>query len=190
MAYTLERIKNMTEVKTRIDLLKLLPPNAVAAELGVAESLFSRDLLSSGKLSKLYLVDNWGYIPDTRGDGNFPQEWHDKNYAAAFERMKPFGDRAIFLKGMTLDMANQVPDNSLDFLYHDAAHDYVSVLRDLGAWWHKVKVGGIFSFHDYANEDYGVTKAVHDFCGTEFPIVVIPEDEGISKGAYFIKTRE
>jgi len=178
------------EIKRRIDLVKLLPENSVGCECGVAEGYFSADLLEAG-VAKLYSVDNWGTIEGIRGDGNFPQEWHDKNYEDAKKRLERFGDRSVILKGMTVEMANKVLDNSLDLLYLDAGHSYESVFNDLTAWYPKVKVGGIIASHDYLNRsDYQVYEAMQDFVKTlnaVCPIFPITENNDIDASGYFYK---
>lgn len=55
-------------------------------------------------------------------------------------------------------------DNSVQFLMVDGDHSYDGVLRDLRAWWPKMKVGGLMSGDDYHRYDT-VAAAVHDFFG-------------------------
>jgi len=180
----------MTEIKHRIDLVSLLPENAVVAEIGVAEGNFSADLLERG-IGKLYSVDNWGHIPSVTGDGNFPQDFHDKNYTAAKERLTKYGERSVILKGLSVEMAKLVPDNSLDLLYLDGAHYYAGVAADLNAWYPKVKSNGIIAGHDYLNNDYQVKEAVSHFVVERniiTSVFVIPETHINDAGFYFIKT--
>ena len=53
-------------------------------------------------------------------------------------------------------------DESLDFIFIDASHDYQNVYDDIKAWFPKVKKSGIISGHDYSWGEE-VKKAVHDF---------------------------
>lgn len=53
-------------------------------------------------------------------------------------------------------------DNSIDFVYIDASHEYEYVKKDIDIWSEKVKPGGIISGHDWGWE--GVQSAVIDFC--------------------------
>lgn len=39
-------------------------------------------------------------------------------------------------------------DESIDFLFHDASHEYEDVVKDLRAWMPKIKIGGLFGGHD------------------------------------------
>ena len=173
----------MVEYRTELpELLKKLGLPMVAAELGVAEGFNSADLLRGG-IEKLYMVDAWATLP-VKGDGANGQGWHDKNMLAAMERVKPFGDRAIFLRGLTTDMADLVPDNSLGLLYLDAGHDYNSVMNDLVTWYSKVVKGGVIAGHDFLNPAYGVERAVKEFAKSE--IYTIPENKPEDAGFLFI----
>ena len=49
------------------------------------------------------------------------------------------------------DAAKTVPDDSLDFVYLDARHDFNGVFEDLSVWWPKLKMGGILAGHDYCD---------------------------------------
>jgi len=176
-------------IKNRINLVSLLPKDSVAAEIGVAEGHFSADLLEKG-VRKLYSVDNWNHIPSVTGDGNFNQEWHDKNYRVAKERLSKYGERSVILKGLSVEMAKLVPDNSLDLLYLDGAHYYAGVAADLNAWYPKVKSGGVVAGHDYENTDYQVKEAVSHFVVERniiTSVFVIPETHINDAGFYFIK---
>lgn len=176
----------METIKTRIELLKLLPPDAIGAELGVAEGLFSRDLLEGG-LKSLFMVDVWAHVPNVKGDANSTQDWHNNNYENAMRLVEPFGKRAVVLRGFTTEMAKTLPDDILDLLYHDAGHLQEEVKADLEAWFPKVRVGGVVAFHDYFMEEYGVKKAVEEFCRDKYAIIPIPEKQLKDAGAYFIK---
>lgn len=61
---------------------------------------------------------------------------------------KNLGQRITVLEGTSWDMAQHVPDASLDFYFIDAGHGYKSVIRDIDAWTPKIKPGGWFLGHD------------------------------------------
>lgn len=173
-------------IKHRSQLNKIIDLSLPAAEIGVAEGLFSRDMLAWG-LPKLYMVDNWGRIPGAFGDGDSPDEWHFANYANAKKIVKPFGNKAVFLQGLSAEMANEVRDNSLGLVYIDACHTYECVTADLKAWLPKLVKGGIMAGHDYLMPEYGVYQAVKDFTRNKYQVHLIPENEKKDAGFYFIK---
>lgn len=73
------------------------------------------------------------------------------------------------IKGNTWDVSSQFEDNSVDFVFIDADHNYESVKKDILSWSPKMKSGGIMSGHDYHNHTCGVKQAVDEL----FPNVII-----------------
>jgi predicted O-methyltransferase YrrM len=70
--------------------------------------------------------------------------------------------------------AKNYANNSLDFVYLDAAHDYESVKQDIDAWLPKVKLNGIFAGDDYHESWAGVIAAVNEKLGKN-SIEIIPK---------------
>lgn len=175
-------------ITKRIELVKLLPPNSVVAEIGVAEGSFSKELLDAG-VERLFMVDAWAHLPSVTGDGNFPQEWHDKNFNAAAVKVEPYGWRAAMIRGLSADVAKFF-NEELDMLYLDAGHFYQAVSDDLTAWYPKVKSGGIVAGHDYLCKDYQVKEALEDFIMANritTTVHIIPETHENDASFYFIK---
>ena len=123
------------------------------AEIGVREGVFSRCLCESIKDIDLLCVDIWEpYSGHRKAKAN-------EKYADAQKRLKPFNAKLIKMSG--LDMAKKVPNNSLDFVYIDAAHRFDDVMQDIIVWSPKVRKGGIVSGHDYyRGRNNGVVPAV------------------------------
>ncbi len=172
-------------IKYRRDLYKIIDLTKPAAEIGVAEGYFSRDILEWG-VPKLYLVDAWQTLNVT-GDGGNIQQWHDKNYNDMLERIKPFGDKAVILKGLSVYMSFEVENGSLGYINIDCDHSYHAVKADIHSWWPKLVKGGVMSFHDYENPAYGVKQAVQEFANGKYEIHLLPEDKEVDAGAYLIK---
>lgn len=171
-------------VKVRSDLKKIIDLSLPAAEVGVAEGNFSRDILSWG-VPKLYMVDNWATIEGVTGDGAFDNEWHLSNMQSALEKVKEFGEKAVVKRGFSVEMAKEVPDESLGFVHLDACHDYQCVLNDLEAWMPKLVRGGVMSGHDF-NNIYGVKDAVYRFTLNKYHVHTIP-DIGIAHAGFWFK---
>lgn len=177
------------QINYRRDLKELLPDisEAVCVELGVAEGLFSSDILSWG-VKKLYSVDLWESHPERPGDVASPQEWHTANYQNVKKLLSKFGDRSEILRGFTTVMAQLVPNLSCDLVYVDADHSYIGVKNDINSWWPKLKNGGVMAFHDYEMDHYGVKQAVNEFAsGLDMQVYLIREDKKEDAGAYIIK---
>ena len=74
-------------------------------------------------------------------------------------------ETVILIQGLSVEMAKNYDDNSIDMVFIDADHSYESVKADLHAWYPKVKKGGIFSGHDYSEYMHkGLVIAVDEFC--------------------------
>jgi hypothetical protein len=156
----------MVELNTRSDFGKFLKERGLdaypAAEVGVAEGFYSLEILEWG-IPRVYMVDAWETVPGFPGGLSESQELHDRNFCDCMERVKPYMDRVVVLRGMTVEMADEVPDGLLGFIHLDATHTYESTLADLQAWYPKLVPGGIMSGHDYLNPDWGVNQAVTEF---------------------------
>ena len=64
-------------------------------------------------------------------------------------RLKPFWQQVHLIQQDTITAARLFDDQSLDFIFVDARHDFCAVLQDLTTYWPKLKPGGIFAGHDY-----------------------------------------
>ena len=118
-------------------------------EVGVLRAEFSNLILKNWKGSKLYLVDAWRHIGGLVDVNNPDHNGHLDSYGKAFMNMYPYENRVCIIRELSAEAANLFPDESLDFVYLDAGHDFKSVIADLQAWTPKVKKGGVVSGHDY-----------------------------------------
>jgi len=88
----------------------------------------------------------------------------DEIYNEFINNIGPVKNYINPIKLCSIEAAKLYRDNSLDFVFLDASHDYESVKEDIFAWYPKLKLGGKIGGHDY-NWDT-VKCAVHDFLGT------------------------
>ena len=67
---------------------------------------------------------------------------------------KTMNIRVLIIREGSAEALEYVADNSLDFVYIDANHDFPNFTFDIHNWSKKVREGGIISGHDYANFSY------------------------------------
>jgi GT2 family glycosyltransferase len=128
---------------------------------GMSASYMAVEIINSGKKIKFDCVDNWEFIENLQSD--ISQESFSENiYDTFLKNINPVQHIITPIKELSWDGAKHYEDNSLDFVFIDAAHDYESVKKDINAWFPKIKKGGIISGHDYAWSD-DVKKAVDEF---------------------------
>lgn len=76
-------------------------------------------------------------------------------------------DKFKVIIGDSADTASLFEDKSLEFVFIDANHEYLSVKRDILAWLPKIKEGGVLAGHDYPAYT-GVKQAVDEIFGRRF----------------------
>lgn len=146
-----------------LNMVRELPTNAVVVEVGVflgkSLAFLGVECLNSNKNISIYGIDHW----------NGSLEHHDCNeyklstlWDQFCYNINPIINNINIIRKNSIDASKDFADNSIDFLFLDASHDYESVLHDLEAWYPKIKVGGYFGGHDYPAYP-GVVKAVNEF---------------------------
>jgi hypothetical protein len=168
-----------------VELMRHLKLPLIAVELGVAEAVWATELWSLG-LEKLYLIDIWEQHPEIPGCASLDNVWHENNW---LDTIRKFKDKpnVIILKGLTKEMAKEIPDNSLGLVYVDADHSYLGVKEDIHTYWPKLVDGGIMAFHDFMNLGYGVNQAVNEFTGGKGIVTLMEGTDTNNWGAYIIK---
>jgi hypothetical protein len=156
----------MEYLKTRRDLLELLPKNSIGVEVGVFKGAFAQELLEVVSPSMVYLIDPWkGVIESGDMNGQNIEYIHGNDYYSTVILPK-FGvlPNVEVLREHS-DILNSFDDDSIDWIYIDADHQYPSVKYDLQLAYAKVKPNGYILGHDYNNDMCpGVVRAVDEFC--------------------------
>jgi len=122
-------------------------------EVGTDQGLYAEVLLKDNPNLKLYCVDPWR--ASVYEDGNPYKEvkkYFEDRYQETVDRLKPYNH--VILRKTSMEALEDFEDNSLDFVYIDANHDFVNFTNDLHFWMKKVRPGGIISGHDYAYFSY------------------------------------
>ena len=122
-------------------------------EVGVDRGEFSEVLCKDNPNLHLYSVDPWS--PGAYEEGNpykSKQEYFEGCYQETVKRLASYN--CTIIRKTSMDALKDFEDNSLDFVYIDANHDFLNFTMDLHYWMKKVRLGGIISGHDYAYFSY------------------------------------
>jgi predicted DNA-binding protein (MmcQ/YjbR family) len=144
----------------------------VGVEIGVQQGTTFKHLISKCEGLELYGVDIWS-TKNVRWDGSTSEDLEkDKTsvnygYYLDLQNWITFQagakDRAHLIRKLSLDAAKDFQDESLDFIFIDASHQYPAVLDDMKAWIPKVRKGGLVSGDDYGDKFPGVAKSVAEY---------------------------
>lgn len=144
-------------------MVKRFPSGSTFVEVGswkgMSSAFMAVEIANSNKNIDFYCVDTW--------DGSIEHEQYgidtSRLYDTFLDNMSPVKKYYKAIRAASLQAVKQFEDNSLDFVFIDASHEYQDVKDDIIAWLPKVKPGGVLAGHDYKNPDFpGVEKAVHE----------------------------
>lgn len=139
----------------------------VGSWLGKSAVFMADAIKKSGKGIAFDCVDNW--IGGSEGGANVTA-CRSAVQASGRDLFGEFTDNLIRcgvggyvnpIRSDSTEAANRYADGSLDFVFIDADHEESAVMRDLLAWWPKVKAGGILAGHDY--HEIGPQNAANKF---------------------------
>jgi len=141
----------------------------IGIELGVAQGVYSKRMVDSGRFKKFYGVDVYGDIHDT------------KEYISALKHVGVENSSYCLLR-MDFDSALcMFEDEYFDFIYVDGfAHTGEDGGKTLIDWIKKLKVGGILAGDDYHDDWPLVVWAVNDLAeklGVEISVTLGSENE-------------
>jgi hypothetical protein len=109
---------------------------------------------------KFYCVDTWEGAEEHQ---DYEIVKQNQLYDIFINNMLPVEQYYTPIKTYSHKAANDFKNNSVDFCYVDADHSYEGVMKDLEAWWPKIKSGCYFGGDDYTKGWPGVQKAVKEF---------------------------
>jgi predicted O-methyltransferase YrrM len=138
------------------------------AELGVLRGSTLFYLLDNCPSLVMVGVDRWQAYPELE---KHDQDTMDFFAGAVKAKAKRYDSRCIILHGDSVEMAEFVPDGSLDFVFIDGDHSEDGCARDIAAWRSKVHTGGMMMGHDINWRT--VRNAVESALG---PFVMYPDN--------------
>jgi hypothetical protein len=110
----------------------------------------------------MYLIDSYqAYF--TKNNILISQEEQNHHKQIAEKNLKIYRSVCSWLFMNSIDAVENIPDNSLDFIYIDGDHRYEVVKKELELYCDKVKSNGIIAGHDFNSANLGVVKAVLTF---------------------------
>ena len=86
--------------------------------------------------------------PDSRAKQFTPWD-HEANETAFRTGATEWGDRIAIIKGRAMAVIDQIPDASLDFVFHDGDHSHPYVWEEIDAYRCKLKPGGFHIGDDH-----------------------------------------
>ena len=136
-------------------------------EVGVAGGQNIKHILQyCPHIEKLYGIDS--YSQDSWDMSHIDINKEFGSFDDLFQEVKlmlsQFGGRTELIRKTSLDAVKEFLDESLDFIFLDASHDFDSVFADISSWFPKIKKRGIFMGHDWDHGNFpGSTKAVKKY---------------------------
>jgi hypothetical protein len=144
-----------------------------SVEVGVRKGEYSKHILENWKGQKHHMVDPWEHQDEKiyKDISNRDDKWQNELYTNLAEHMaSKHPGRHQLHRGYSVQVADaDFQDDSLDFVYLDARHDYAGLKEDIEAWWPKLKLGGMLAGHDFVPDgnihagEFGVQRAVFEF---------------------------
>lgn len=120
------------------------------AEIGVRRGAFAAAILEAcPSIERYWLVDPWRELSDWNKPMNGPADVHEECYRETVRVTAPYANRCTFLRGTTLEVADRIPDGSIDLVYIDGDHTLRGIVIDLIRLWPKVRAGGIMGGDDF-----------------------------------------
>eukprot|EP01084_Bolivina_argentea_P208349 355255_1 len=158
---TLTQLTIRQELGLLLNMLNL----TVGAEVGVQKGLFTKDILTQWKINKKYiLIDPWIQQINYADHANINQNEFNSYFEITKKNTEKWKDQIEIIKNISSVAAKRIKNNSLDFVYLDARHDYMSMNEDLELFWPKLKLNGIFSGHDYEDANDAPLRSGQDWC--------------------------
>lgn len=142
----------------------------VGTWLGKSAAFMAEIIKESKKNIRFDCVDIWEYISSEPYYHTYKNDVNDL-YMAFLMNMKDTNslDHIKPIKLNSVDAAKLYDDESLDFAFIDASHQYENVKKDIQVWLPKIKKGGFLAGHDYVFID--VKKAVDELFGENKQII-------------------
>ncbi|MCK0139923.1 class I SAM-dependent methyltransferase [Aliiroseovarius sp. F47248L] len=140
--------------ETRIDLITQLVElldSPTVLELGVWHGEFAKDVLErNSSIKAYYMLDPWRTLDNWNKPFNIDAPEFEKAYKTSLKNTEFAAEKRIVLRGTTLEVIDQIEDESLDLIYIDGDHTLRGICIDLISVWPKLRPGGIIVGDDFS----------------------------------------
>jgi len=142
----------------------------IGVEIGVYKGNNALAILKNLNIEKLYLIDIWQIYNKIDNFINYD----------LVKRLFRKDKRVKIIRDYSIEISKSFKDNSLDFVYIDANHQYNYVYDDIKTWYKKIKINGVLCGHDIFIKD--VFRALCTYCiKNEIMFFIEPPDWFIIK---------
>ncbi len=177
-------ILNNNGIKNRNEFGILLEKSKFSTmiEVGVQSGIFAEKVLSNWPSFKQYYgIDPWIQQKNYKDFANVDNNEQEKKYQETINRLKKYGNKIKLIRNFSTNAAVEFDNNSIDFIYIDARHDYCGVYEDLSSYYPKLKCNGIFGGHDFQPVGYETSDQDWSLCANGEKIL---KNGGAVKGKY------
>lgn len=161
------------ELNPRQTVLSSMPKGGVGAEIGVHLGDFSAQILRWANPKKFYLIDPYVYMEESKynrsmyGGSRSSAKEMEKRYQSTRARFEAeiSSGKIELLRMTSIDAAQIIKPDSLDFIYIDGDHSYDGAKSDFITYTPKLKVGGLLMGDDYSLGGWwgdGIVRALHE----------------------------
>jgi hypothetical protein len=163
-------------------------------EVGVWKGVYAEEILKRcPAIEKYYMIDPWATLPDWNKPFNVAPKEFEEVCREAMTRTEFAASKRVVLKGRTKEVVDQIPDNSLDYIYIDGDHTLRGITIDLIKLLPKVKQGGLIGGDDFTNTpwQHGIEFEPTLVCpfsvyfaeAMDMPIVALPFNQFVMQKA-------
>lgn len=146
---------DLTQLESRDGLGNFLNKNGLVGQMVEVGSLtgeYARQIMSQWNGLKLYMVDPW----TVQDDNVYKEPVNHCDWESCVKSCQSlaiqYSPRIELHKAFSPEAAKWYVDGSMDAIYIDANHSYDCCTADLGAWWPKIKSGGVLGLHDFRTD--------------------------------------
>jgi predicted O-methyltransferase YrrM len=162
-------IHEMDELKDRTELPILLNyfKYKTMIEIGVQQGGFAMTLLSQWPEFKHYYgIDPWEQQKNYKDGNNLDTDKQSKLYQQTLKLLtEEYGKtRITLIRNYSTQALTKFKNESIDFIYVDARHDYCGSSEDINNYYPVLRCGGMMAGHDFQFDSRSL-KQDWDLCG-------------------------